>query len=150
MSNISNTSGLMRIDTSRINTYLYADQPKTSFFGKVGRFLGKALSVVGPIGAAVVSCLPGGILPAAAIYGASNFAGGLAARATANDAAKMQAWQQENASKPVTIPGFFEQPSVGDIQTNFIVPSNLEGNVNTTLENRGLADSNAVAGFNFY
>lgn len=140
----------MRIDTSRINTYLYADQPKTSFFGKIGQFLGKALSVVGPIGAAVVSCLPGGILPAAAIYGASNFAGGLAARSVAKDASAMQAWQQENASKPVVIPGFYEQPSVGDIQTSFIVPSNLEGNVNTTLENRGQADSNAVAGFNFY
>lgn len=150
MSNISSTSGLMRIDTSRVNTYLYADQPKTSFFGKIGQFLGKALSVVGPIGAAVVSCLPGGLIPAAAIYGASNFAGGLAARSVAKDASAMQTWQQENARKPIMIPGFYEQPSAGDAQTSFIVPSSLEGSVSTTLENRGSADANAVEGFNFY
>jgi len=135
----------MRIDLSRVGEYTGAEKPKISFGKKVGQFLGKALGVLGPIGAGVMALTGVGTLPAAALYGVSNFAGNMAANSVNKDLASVD--QQQG---PISVPGLFEQPNNVSSQPNFIVPSSLERPVNTVLENSELARSQAVEGFQFY
>ena len=146
MSNVTVPSSPLRIDVSRVTEYAGPEKAKVSFGKKVGQFLGKALGVLGPIGAAVMSATGVGILPAAALYGVSNFAGNAAATSVMKD----QAAASQQARAPLTMPGLFEQPSSVSTQPNFVIPSDLEKPVNTTLQNSELARSQAVEGFQFY
>ena len=132
---------MLRLDTGRAKQYLYADKPKEGFFKKVGRFFGKALSALGPIGAAVTSFIPGvGPAVAMGIYGASQLAGDLTANSYAKDAAQMQAENQQLASQGVSVPGFFDQNmSTGQAVTNFIAPDQYNSGINSAVLNRELA-----------
>ena len=140
----------MRIDVSRVDAYTGIEPPKLSFGQKLGRFCGKALGVLGPIGAAVMSVTGVGLLPAAALYGTSSFAGNLAARAESKDAAAMQAAQNEQARMPITMPGLFEQPNTVANQPDFVIPSSFERPVDTALKNGETARIQNVEGFQFY
>ncbi len=137
---------MIRLDTSRMNEYLYTEQPKLSFWQKLGRGVGKALSFLGPIGAAVTAiAVPGvGIPIAAGLYGLSNVAGSLTAKAEAKDIAQMQAYQSETAKLPVAVPGLFEQASQVDIQLDFMTPKAFEAETNLTIINREIAQYNAI------
>lgn len=152
MSTTGNTT-LVRMDMSRTNEYLKPEyyKPKLNFFQKAGRFLGKALSVLGPIAAAVTSvAVPGIGLPlAAGIYGVSNLAGGLTARAEAKDAANVSSEYARMSQMPVAMPGFFEQASQADIQTNFITPQSMVPPTIDTIVNREYASHSAVENFKF-
>jgi hypothetical protein len=152
MSSLNGTAGIIRLDTSRMNEYLYADKPKLNFWQKIGRGVGKALSFLGPIGAAVTAiAVPGVGLPiAAGIYGLSNVAGQLTSKAVAKDSAEMQAYQGQISKLPITTPGLFEQASQTDIQTNFMLPKQFEMPTAVTLVNREMAQNGSVEGFDFY
>ncbi|HLD45599.1 MAG TPA: hypothetical protein VJC18_09195 [bacterium] len=152
MSSITGSGGIIRLDTSRMNEYLYADKPKLNFMQKLGRGFGKALSFLGPIGAAVTAiAVPGIGLPiAAGIYGLSSAAGTLTQRAQAKDAYEMQTYQQQVSQLPVMTPGLFEQAPATGAQTDFIVPTELKEQTELTILNRESAQNGSVEGFNFY
>lgn len=152
MANISGSSGMIRIDTSRMNEYLRPDKPKLSFFQKLGRGIGKAFSFLGPIGAAVSAiAIPGAGIPiAAGLYGLSNVSGRLTAQAEAKDAARANQAYSEASKKPVMLPGLFEQASQAQIQTDFMVPSSLQSQTQAVIGNREASSHNMTEGFDFY
>ncbi|OVE81488.1 hypothetical protein BVY03_03635 [bacterium K02(2017)] len=145
------SSGMIRIDSSRNSEYLYAEKPKVGFFKKVGRFLGKALGFLGPIGAAVTAiAVPGIGLPiAAGIYGASNVAKHLTDKSIAKDAIKMQDWQASKQNLNVVLPGLFEQSTNAEIKTNFMIPKNMMPQATMTIVDRELAQHQSVENFKF-
>lgn len=139
----------MRVEVR--NEYLKPDVPKLSFGQKVGRFFGKALSFLGPIGAAVTAvALPGiGIPIAAGLYGLSNVAGKLTATAESNDAARADASYKELSKMPVSVPGLFEQASQVDIQSDFMIPKEMNNQATITIVNRELAQNQNIESFKF-
>lgn len=147
-------TGILKIDTERTNEYMKKKYylPKLSFLQKVGRFMGKALSFIGPIGAAVMSvALPGIGLPlAAATYGLSNMAGKLTAKAEYGDQIQAAVLSDQQSKLPVILPGLFEQASQVDIMTNFITPSSLTGPATNTIINRLETENSKTQNFNFY
>ena len=139
MNNIKISPSMLRLDTSRTAEYLYADRPKLSFGQKVGRFFGKTMSFLGPIGAAVTAiAVPGfGIPLAAGLYGLSKVSSDLTGRAQIKDAQKMQDYNQQVAGRSVELPGFFDaQVSQADIQTDFIAPSQFGPSLQNTIVSR--------------
>lgn len=148
---ISGSGGMIRIDSSRMNEYLYVDKPKLNFFQKLGRTIGKGIAFLGPIGAAVTAiAVPGFGLPlAAGLYGASQIAGTLTATAEAKDAATMQAYQQELAKLQVVTPGLFEPDSASDIDTDFIIPQELNQQTTITILDRQMSQNSAVENFKY-
>lgn len=143
MSKFSNIGpSMLRIDSSRASQYLYADKPKLNFFQKLGRGVGKALSFLGPIGAAVTAvAVPGiGVPLAAGIYGASRVAGDVTANALNKDASEMAEYNAELAGKQFGMLGFME-PSAdpGQIKTDFIAPSEFGPSIERSLDLRSSA-----------
>ena len=132
------STGMIRIDSSRNAEYLYAERPKLNFFQKVGRFMGKAMKFLGPIGAAVTAvALPGVGLPiAAGLYGLSNVAGHLTDKAESKDAMKMNEWMADKGKQQIMLPGLFEQSTQADIQTSFITPQEMQPQVTMTIVDR--------------
>lgn len=154
MTSFSTTgTGIIRLDTSRMNEYLKLEyyQPKLNFGQKLGRFFGKALSFLGPIGAAVTAvAVPGvGIPIAAGIYGLSSAAGKLTAYAESKDASATNALQQQLSRLPVSTPGLFEQASQAQIQSDFITPQEMIPQASITIVNRETAQNAAVENFSF-
>lgn len=150
MTNIKMPPSMLRLDTSRSAEYLYADRPKLSFGQKIGRFLGRAMSFLGPIGAAVTAiAVPGfGIPLAAGLYGLSKVSSDLTGRAQAKDAQKMQEYNQEMAGRQIGLPGFFDQQmSQADIQTDFIAPSQFGPAIQNTITNRESAIGQSLNSF---
>lgn len=130
------TPGRLRIDYGRADRYIYPEPPKLTFFQKLGRTLGRAASVFGPIGAAVTAvALPGIGLPiAAGVYGLSQVAADQTNRALVNDQIKASAQPQPTN---VGFPGLYDihqSPGLG--ATDFIAPSHLEPQIGEVLENR--------------
>ncbi len=140
----------MRVEVR--NEYLKPEVKNLSFGQKVGRFFGKALSILGPIGAAVTAvAVPGiGIPIAAGLYGLSNVAGKMTQTAEANDAAAAQASYKQQTSMPVSVPGLFEQASQAQINTDFMIPSHMNNQASITITNREMAQTQNVQSFNFY
>lgn len=139
MSNVNFSPSMLRLDTSRAGEYLYADRPKLSFGQKLGRFFGKAMGFLGPIGAAVTAiAVPGFGLPlAAGLYGLSKVSSDLTQNALAKDQQRMGEYNQEQAQKQIYIPGFgMGQMDSADIQTDFIAPSQFSAPIQDTLLNR--------------
>lgn len=139
------TPSILRIDTSRTSEYLYADRPKLTFMQKLGRSVGKAMSFLGPIGAAITApfCLPA----AAGIYGLSRVASDATSNALSNDSAKMQQYNQQVANQPVSFPGLFESMSDSEITTDFIAPSQYSSGIQDTLINRDQAQMQSMRSF---
>ncbi len=153
MTKISQHSGgMVRVDMSRADEYLRPDAPQLSFGQKLGRFMGKAVSFAGPIGAAVTAvAIPGAGLPiAAGIYGASNVSGYAVSKAEQRDAQQVQLSAQQNAGRPMATPGLFESATTGESVTQFVVPQNLQTPVNQTVQMRQQNTQSAVEGFKFY
>lgn len=149
MSNMNSIPpSMLRIDTSRSTEYVY-EKPKLSFFQKLGRGIGKALSFLGPIGAAVTAvAVPGfGIPLAAGIYGASKIAGDVTANALAKDSARAQALNQDVANMQITMPGLFDEASAADIKTDFIAPSEFNAGITSTIVNRETMRSDMTNSF---
>lgn len=142
---------MVRIDSSRMNEYLYIDKPKLNFFQRLGRTLGKGLAFLGPIGAAVTAiAVPGFGLPlAAGLYGISQVAGSLTASAEAKDAATMQAYQAELSKLQVVTPGLFEVETANDYRADFIIPQELEAQTTITILDRTLSQGSAVENFQY-
>jgi len=141
------TPGRLRIDYGRADKYIYPEPPKLTFWQKLGRGLGRALSVAGPIGAAVTAvALPGIGLPiAAGIYGLSNVAADQTNRALINDQIKASAQPQPTN---VGLPGLFDtaqSPGLG--ATDFIAPSHLEPQIGDVMVNREMSRSEAEEDF---
>ena len=147
-----NSGGLVRVDMSRSDEYLRPEAPNLTFGQKLGRFMGKAVAFTGPIGAAVTAvAVPGIGLPiAAGLYGASNVAGYATSKAESKDAQQMQVSAQQNSAKPVGMPGLFEQSTTGEAATQFVIPQELNSQVNTTLQNKQMSNQSAVENFKFY
>lgn len=143
------TTSMLRIDTSRTSEYLYADKPKLSFFQKLGRGIGKAVSFLGPIGAAVTAiAVPGvGIPIAAGIYGMSKIAGDVTNNALAKDASKMSEYNAQMANSQVTLPGLFEGQSANEMTTDFIAPSQYGPGISQALINRQAAIGERLLGY---
>jgi hypothetical protein len=143
------TASMLRIDTSRTSEYLYADKPKLSFFQKLGRGFGKAVSFLGPIGAAVTAiAVPGvGIPIAAGIYGMSQIAGDMTSNALAKDAAKMSEYNSQMANSQVSLPGLFEGQSASEMTTDFIAPSQYGPGISQALINRQAAIGERLIGY---
>lgn len=133
MSSNDINSTKIRIDYSRNDQYIYPEPYKLSFGQKVGRFFGRAMNVLGPIGAAVSAiALPGiGIPIAAGLYGLT--------RASQMGLASSYAKQQAAiASTPmpnnIQMPGFFvPSGDAGEHATEFIAPRSLEPNIGDTI-----------------
>lgn len=145
------SSGMIRLGTDRMSEYLYADKPKLSFWQKLGRGAGKAMSFLGPIGAAVTAiAVPGAGLPiAAGLYGLSNVSAKATSDALSKDAAKMQAYESANAQKPIYTPGLFDGMSASGLKTDFIVPETMQSQALTTISDRSLMNQRAVENFQF-
>lgn len=131
---------MVRVDFSRADKYIYPEAPKTTFFQKLGRGLGKFMNFAGPIGAAVTAiALPGIGLPiAAGIYGMTRF--------SQDQLAKSDMKRQiDVASQPqptnIQMPGFFEQGPLqaGGAATNFMAPSSMEPSIGRVIIERGNA-----------
>lgn len=143
------SSSMLRIDTSRTGEYLFADKPKLSFMQKVGRTLGKAVSFLGPIGAAVTAiAVPGAGIPiAAGIYGLSQVASDATTNALSKDATKMSEYSQQASQQQVTLPGLFEGLRDAEITTDFIAPSQYQSGIQQTLINREAMQSASLSQF---
>lgn len=140
-------SGMVRIDYSRADRYVYPAPPKLTFMQKLGRGLGRFMSFAGPIGAAVTAiALPGIGLPiAAGIYGLGNVAQHETNKAYAKDAAALAAQPQPG---PLSLPGLF-QPSAdaGGLATDFIAPSSLQPDISNVIINRNSAQESELQNF---
>lgn len=147
MAQINIPSSLIRLDTSRSGEYLYADRPQRK--GGFLRFLGKAFSFLGPIGAAVSAFIPGFGLPlAAALYGTSRLTGDAVYRSDAKAQARMNEYNQEQAGKQIIVPGFFEESlSASEIQTEFMAPSQFDVGIQNTIVNREVAINQNLQNF---
>lgn len=143
------TPSMLRIDTSRTSEYLYADKPKLTFWQKLGRGFGKAMSFLGPIGAAVTAiAVPGvGIPIAAGIYGLSRVASDATSNALSKDAAKMQTYNDQMAQSQITMPGLFESQHANEITTDFIAPSEYAQGIQQALISREAAQSSSLGAF---
>lgn len=139
----------MRLDTSGMNRYLYADQPKLNFWQKLGRTAGKIGSAVMKFAAPIVAlAVPGfGIPLAAGLYGAGNMIGGATNYALSKDAAQMQQYNASVSGKQVTLSGLFEQAAQADIDMDFIIPSELNAPTAHTLMTREIAGSDMIQNF---
>lgn len=117
----------------------------------MGRFFGKALNFLGPIGAAVTAiAVPGLGLPiAAGIYGASRVAGHLTAKAETKDVMKMNEWMASKKNLNVILPGLFDQMSQAEIQTSFIAPQSMVPQATMTIVDREMAQHSSVENFKF-
>lgn len=150
MTNIKMPPSMLRLDTSRTAEYLYADRPKLNFGQKLGRFFGKTMSFLGPIGAAVTAiAVPGfGIPLAAGLYGLSKVSSDLTGKAQVKDAQKMQEFNQEMAGKQIGLPGFFDQQaSQAEIKTDFIAPSQFGNGIQSTILSRESAIGQNLGSF---
>lgn len=147
------TTGLIRLDTSRLQEYLKPEyyKPKLTFWQKVGRFFGKAFSFVGNVGAAVVGvAVPGVGLPiAAGLYGLSNAAGKLTASAEAKDAANWSEAYKRVSKNQVIIPGIFDIVGQVPIESRFQTPKNMVPQASFTIINRERAQFDKVENFDF-
>ena len=139
---------MLRIDTSRSSEYLY-EKPKLSFMQKLGRGFGKAMSFLGPIGAAVTAvAVPGfGIPLAASIYGASRIASDATSNALAKDQARETAANQEFANMQIGMPGLFDGASQAEMQTDFIAPSDFNNRLSQTLVSRESMSGSMIQSF---
>ena len=140
-------TGMVRVDVRE--NYLQADKPHLNFWQKVGRGFTKALSIGGQIGAGVLAVTGVGLPFAAGLYGISNVAGQIDAHTSANDAARMNDYYKQNASKPVATPGLFEQDSVGGQLSDFMVPQSMNNQASLTIQNREASLAANVQNFNF-
>ncbi len=118
---------MIRADTSR-QSYWLSRAPELNFWQKLGRGVGKAVSFLGPIGAAITAvAVPGfGTAAALGIYGASKLASKATGNALEKDAANVKEANAEIAKQPIGLPGFFDTAQTqASLDTNFIVPSEL-------------------------
>ena len=140
---------MLRIDVSRADRYLYPEAPKLSFGQKIGRAFGKAVSFLGPIGAAVTAvALPGiGIPLAMGMYGASKLSGDMVNRSYSKEQIALQSQQQKMQGMQITTPGLFEQPSGPQIDADFIAPPQFQTGIQSAIINREQARGSAVQSF---
>lgn len=147
--NSTSSNTLIRLDMSRNNEYLKADyyKPKLSFMQKLGRTVGKAVSFLGPIAAAVTSFIAPPV--GAGLYGLSSLANNLTARAQAKDQANISAEFSKVSQMPVAMPGFFEQGTEADMKTSFITPESMVQPTINAVMSREYSSQSAIENFNF-
>lgn len=137
------TPGRLRIDYGRADRYIYPEPPKLNFGQKLLRGLGKTVSFLGPIGAAVAAVAGGpfGLPIAAGVYGLSGLAADQTNKALMKDQIKASAQPQPTN---VTMPGLFDtgqSPGLG--ATDFIAPSHLEPQIGEVMINREMSRGEA-------
>lgn len=147
MSLYTGSTGMVRIDATRNVEYLKPPKPKFS----LGRFLGKAISFLGPIGAAVTAVAGGpvGLPIAAGIMGATRIAGKLTYDSEMKAYGQKMADHQQMSQLPVVLPGLFEQASAVDVKTEFMIPQTMLPTAQVSMVQRELGNVNAVQNFNF-
>lgn len=138
MSDFQNVNpGMVRIDYSRADKYVYPEPPKLTFWQKLGRGLGRAVSFAGPIGAMVsaVTLGPLGIPVAAGLFGLSNLARDETTKAYAKDSVAQAAAQPKPG--PLMMPGLFQNSfDAGAAATDFIAPTPLQPDISRTIIQR--------------
>lgn len=149
MSNVSGTgTPMMRLETSRVDRYLYPEAPKLSFMQKFGRSMGKLLSFAAPIAGAVASFIPGVGLPiAAGCFGIGKLSGDMVRGSYAKEQQKIAEQQSQMSNITPSTPGLFEQPNAADLATQFITPPSLEGPTMNTVYLRDNMRGSAVENF---
>lgn len=150
MSQVQNVNqGMVRIDYSRADKYLYPEPPKLTFWQKLGRGLGKFVSFAGPIGAAVsaVTLGPLGIPVAAGLFGLTQASRDQLYRSQMKDQVAL-ANQPQPGSLPVILPGLFEMPhQAGAMATDFMAPAPLVPSISDVVIDRNSAQQEAVTHF---
>lgn len=149
MAMISGSTGMVRVDTSRMEEYLMADKPKLSFGQKLARGFGKALAFAGPIGATILAASGVGLPAAYGLAAASNVAGQLTSNAETNDVNEMNSYMKSKSQMPVGTPGLYDQSSAVDMKVDFLIPQNMNSQTSLTMQDRQGSINSNVQDFNF-
>ncbi len=145
-----NDNNLLRIDVSRVNSYIGPEVQKLTAGQKFGRFMGKAVSFLAPVAGSVLSVMfPGaGTLIGSLAYGAGKVAGDAVNKSYMKENIAVQNSAQQMANMPITMPGLFENNSqpMQSVQ-NFNAPGQFLPQINSTMNNRESSRMNALGSF---
>ena len=145
--NISSTGSHLRIDYARSGQYLYPEAPDLTFGQKLKRSVSKAMSFLGPVGSVLAAALiPGAGVPiAAGLYGLTNVSNNYLSKEQNLDAIAMQS----QMPKSVSVPGLFSATpqSQGELATDFMAPSQMQPQIETTIIQRSQAQEEMLRNF---